>query len=178
MTDEARVPSVAESLRQRIQRASTFGYSASELPERSFVAKPGSHDDGPAHGMFLGAVGGPALSRDLTGRFTRWHLQPGTHLVADVDGAFFVAHWQEDGEHHHVVLRRDDVAHHETAALFPVSHERFSGKSLPFVLTLSAFSPPATRTRSQGTSARPGFDRSRADALACRARPEQVRPLD
>lgn len=141
MTDDAQVPSVAESLRQRVQRASTFGYSASELPERSFVAKPGSHDDGPTHGMFLGAVGGPAFSRDLTGRFTRWHLQPGTHLVADVDGAFFVAHWQEDGEHHHVVLRRDDVAHHETAALFPVSHERFSGKSLPFVLTLSAFSP-------------------------------------
>jgi uncharacterized protein (DUF608 family) len=139
-TDSPRL-STAESIVRRVERAATFGYSATELPHRSFVAKPGSHDDGPAHGMFLGAVGGPAFSRDLTGEFTRWHLQPGAHLVADVDGAFFVAHWEDDGEHHHVVLRRQDVANHETTTLFPVSHERFSGGRLPFVVTLSAFSP-------------------------------------
>lgn len=118
-----------------------YGFSTMHPPAAAFVAKPGSHDDGPAHGMFLGAVGGPAFSRDLTGRFSRWHLQPGTHLVADVDCAFLAVHWVTGGVHRHAVLRAESVDRHETATLFPVTHERFSGCDLPFVVTLSAFSP-------------------------------------
>jgi non-lysosomal glucosylceramidase len=50
-------------------------------------------------------------------------------------------HWEADGTHRHAVLRREAVARHEVNVLFPVTHERFSGPDLPFVVTLSAFSP-------------------------------------
>jgi non-lysosomal glucosylceramidase len=126
---------------RRLERAAEYGFAAADVPGAAFVAKPGSHDDGPAHGMFLGPIGGPGFSRDLTGRFSRWHLQPGTHLVADLDCAFLVVHWEADGAHRHAVLRRDAVARHEVSVLFPVTHERFSGPDLPFVVTLCAFSP-------------------------------------
>ena len=129
------------ALQRRLERAAEHGFVATQVPGAAFVAKPGSHDDGPGHGMFLGPIGGPAFSRDLTGRFSRWHLQPGTHLVADLDAAFLVVHWLADGRHRHAVLRRDGVARHEVSALFPVTHERFSGPDLPFVVTLSAYSP-------------------------------------
>jgi non-lysosomal glucosylceramidase len=132
---------VSGALRSRLERAAEYGFTAAEVPGAAFVAKPGSHDDGPAHGMFLGPIGGPVFSRDLTGRFSRWHLQPGTHLVADLDCAFLVVHWEAGGTHRHAVLRRDAVARHEVSVLFPVTHERFSGPDLPFVVTLSAFSP-------------------------------------
>lgn len=125
----------------RMARAATYGFSTDKVPPAAFTAKPGSHDDGPGHGMFLGPIGGPAFSRDLTGRFSRWHLQPGTHVLADVDSAFLAVHWELDGEHHHRLLRAGDTEHHETAVLFPLSHERFTGTDLPFVLTLSVFSP-------------------------------------
>ncbi|AYY13601.1 hypothetical protein EF847_13740 [Actinobacteria bacterium YIM 96077] len=125
----------------RLERARTYGFLTTATPGARFVAKPRSHDDGPAQGMFLGPIGGPAFSRDLTGRFTRWHLEPGTHVLADVDAAFLALHWVQDGEHHHVRLRADDVTGHETAVLYPVSYERFSGAKLPFSVTLSAFSP-------------------------------------
>ncbi|PSL08394.1 uncharacterized protein (DUF608 family) [Haloactinopolyspora alba] len=128
-------------LDDRWERAATYGFTTTGVPPSSFVAKPRSHDDGPAHGMFLGPIGGPAFSRDLTGRFSRWHLQPGTHLLADVDAAFLAVHWEAGGEHRHVLLRADEVGRHETAVLYPVAHERFSGADLPFVLTLSSFSP-------------------------------------
>ncbi len=125
----------------RWERAQQYGFTASSPPSPSFVAKPRSHDDGSGHGMFLGPVGGPAFSRDLTGRFSRWHLQPGAHLLADIDAAHFAVHWEHDGQHRHVLLRADDVDRHETAVLYPVSHERFSSEDMPFVVTLSSFSP-------------------------------------
>jgi non-lysosomal glucosylceramidase len=129
------------ALERRLARAAAHGFRAAEVPAPAFVAKPGSHDDGPSHGMFLGAIGGPAFSRDLTGRFSRWHLQPGTHLVADLDCAFLVVAWEADGTRRHAVLRREAVARHEVRVLFPVTHERFSDPDVPFVVTLSAFSP-------------------------------------
>jgi non-lysosomal glucosylceramidase len=129
------------AFRERRDRAARYGFAATEVPAAGFVAKPGSHDDGPAHGMFLGPLGGPAFSRDLTGRFSRWHLQPGTHVLTDLDCAFFVVHWADTGGQHHAVLRRESVDRHETATLFPVTSERFSGPELPFAVTLSAFSP-------------------------------------
>lgn len=132
---------VAAGVRRRWERAAEHGFTASAVPGPAFTAKPGSHDDGPGHGAFLGPIGGPAFSRDLTGRFSRWHLQPGVHLLADVDCAFLAVHWHDGARHRHALLRRDAVDRHEVGVLFPVTHERFSGVDLPFVVTLSAFSP-------------------------------------
>ncbi|HLR97601.1 MAG TPA: GH116 family glycosyl hydrolase [Jiangellaceae bacterium] len=129
-------------------RAERYGFTATRWPSsatpdapQTFAAKPRSHDDGPGHGMFLGPIGGPTFSRDLSGRFSRWHLQPGRHLLADVDAAYLAVHWEQDGEHRHVLLRSEHVDRHDTAVLYPVSHERFTGEDLPFVVTLSSFSP-------------------------------------
>lgn len=136
--------------------AADVGFHAAGPPPAAFTARAGSHDDGPGHGMFLGPIGGPAFSRDLTGRFSRWHLQPGAHVVQDVDSAFLAVHWRDrDGDH----LERltsdfggtergrsdsadsDPAGRHETAVLFPLSHERFSSPRTPFVAWLTAFSP-------------------------------------
>lgn len=125
----------------RWRRADQYGFAVDRLPNAAFIAKQGSHDDGPGHGMFLGPIGGPAFSRDLTGRFNRWHLNPGTHLIADLDAAFLAVHYELHGVHHHRLLRADDVDVHETAVLFPFTHERFRSADMPFVVTLSAFSP-------------------------------------
>lgn len=121
--------------------ATVAGFHTSDVPRAEFTAKPGSHDDGPGHGMFLGGIGGPAFSRDLSGRFTRWHLQPGTHLLADVESAFLMVHWQDEAGHHSRALRRDDVDQHDVSVLFPVSHETFRAADMPFVVTLAAYSP-------------------------------------
>ncbi|MFC7404669.1 GH116 family glycosyl hydrolase [Georgenia alba] len=125
----------------RWDRARRYGFTTTRVPSTAFVAKHRSHDDGPGHGMFLGPLGGPAFSRDLTGRFNRWHLHPGTHLVEDVDPAFLAVHHETGGTHHHRVLRAEVGGSHEVATLFPVTHERFASAELPFVVTLSAFSP-------------------------------------
>lgn len=130
---------VARTARRILAREA--GFRTDTLPDAAFTAKPGSHDDGPGHGMFLGGIGAPAFSRDLRGRFSRWHLQPGSHLVADVDAAFLMVHWQDDSGHHGRLLRRDDVDRHEISVLFPVSHETFAADGMPFVVHLAAFSP-------------------------------------
>lgn len=126
---------------RRRSLARSVGFSADTLPEASFRAKDGSHDDGPGHGMFLGAIGGPVFSRDLLGRFSRWHLQPGMHFVTELDAAFLMVHWRDDAGDHSRVLRRDDVDRHEISVLFPVSHETFAADEMPFVVHLAAFSP-------------------------------------
>lgn len=106
-----------------------------------YTAKPGSHDDGPRHGMFLGPVGGPAFSRDLEGRFSRWHLQPGTHLVTDLDAAFLAVHWRDEAGDHVYELRGGQFDRHETSALFPLAHEEFATPAVPFRVFLTSFSP-------------------------------------
>ena len=125
----------------RVRRAERFGFSTDRVPEAAFRAKPRSHEDGPGHGMLLGPIGGPVFGRDLTGRFSRWHLWPGTHVIADVEAAFLAVHWETDGRHHHRVLTAEHVAEHRTATLFPASHETFRDPAMPFTVTLTAFSP-------------------------------------
>lgn len=131
----------ADHAAARVRRASSYGFTARRAPEAAFRAKPRSHDDGPQHGMLLGPIGGPAFGRDLTGRFSRWHLWPGTHLTAEVDAAFLAVHWTARGRHHHRVLTADQVAEHRSTTLFPVSHETFRDPEMPFTVTLTSFSP-------------------------------------
>ena len=130
-----------QDLEDRLMRARRFGFNVTDVPAADFTAKGESHDDGPGHGMFVGPVGGPAFSRDLTGRYSRWHLQPGTHLHADVDAAFVAVRWVDGDVTRAVKLRRDEVATHEVAALHPTSHEIFGLEGAPFEIVLTSFSP-------------------------------------
>lgn len=125
----------------RLTRARTYGFRATEVPAPAFTAKPRCHDDGPEHGLFLGPVGGPAFSRDLTGRFSRWHLQPGRHVLADVDAAFLAVRWTDADGPWFARLRRDEADAHEVAALHPASHEVFTFAGAPFRVVLTTFSP-------------------------------------
>ncbi|UPK77053.1 non-lysosomal glucosylceramidase [Nocardioidaceae bacterium SCSIO 66511] len=134
MADQANVD-------DRIARARRFGFNVRDVPEARFTAKDESHDDGPGHGMFLGAIGGPAFSRDLNGRFSRWHLHPGMHLVADVDAAFLAVRWVDGGATRSARLRRNEVETHEVAALHPMSHEVIGLRHAPFELVVTSFSP-------------------------------------
>lgn len=126
-----------------VDTARRYGFVASEIPPRRFSAKLGSHDDGPEHGMFLGPVGGPAFSRDLYGRFSRWHLQPGMHVIQPLDPAFLAVRWTDpgSGKPRCVRLRREDAASHEVAALHPLSHEIMTFETAPFRVVLTCFSP-------------------------------------
>lgn len=126
---------------RRLARARQYGFHASAPPPARFHPKSGSHDDGPGHGLFLGPVGGPVFSRDLHGRFSRWHLQPGMHLVTDVVAAFLAVRWIDGGEPRCARLRRDEARAHEVAVLHPLSHELFAFAHAPFRVLLTAFSP-------------------------------------
>lgn len=131
----------ATDTRRRLARARRYGFHAGEATHPQFRAKPGSHDDGPGHGLFLGPVGGPAFSRDLRGRFSRWHLQPGMHLVSDVAAAFLAVRWSDHGQPRFARLCGEDAREHEVAALHPLSHEVFTFTNAPFRVLLTAFSP-------------------------------------
>ncbi|MQA02864.1 MAG: hypothetical protein GEV07_09130 [Streptosporangiales bacterium] len=126
---------------ERLARARRYGFRAAAVPPAAYVAKPGSHDDGPEHGLFHGPVGGPAFSRDLTGRFSRWHLQPGMHTIADVDAAFLAVRWLTPDGPRFARLRRDEATSHEVAALHPMNHEVFTFDDAPFRVLLTTYTP-------------------------------------
>jgi uncharacterized protein (DUF608 family) len=85
------------------------------------------------------------FSRDLSGRFSRWHLQQGVHHHEALDPAFFMIRWISGGQVHYRRLLvgsggfRNDQ--YEYAALFPFVHEYYRGDDLPFELLLEYFSP-------------------------------------
>ena len=80
---------------ERYEQARRYGFVVDgALPWNGYRAKPGSHDDGPHHGPFLGGFGTGAFSRDLYGGFSRWHLQPGLHLAEDVPQARLLLRWE------------------------------------------------------------------------------------
>jgi uncharacterized protein (DUF608 family) len=110
-----------------------------------FRPKPGSHDDGPLCGPFLGGMGCANYARDLSGRFSRWQLQQGVHHHEALDPAFFMVRWKAEGQ---VQYRRLLVGsggfridQHQYAALFPFVYEYYRADDLPFELLLEYFSP-------------------------------------
>ena len=110
-----------------------------------FRPKPGSHDDGPLSGPFLGGMGCANFARDLSGRFSRWQLQQGVHHHEALDPAFFMVRWKAGGQVQYRRLlvgsggfRKDQ---YEYAALFPFVHEYYHGDDLSFELLLEYFSP-------------------------------------
>jgi non-lysosomal glucosylceramidase len=110
-----------------------------------FQPKPGSHDDGPLCGPFLGGMGCANFSRDVSGRFSRWQLQQGVHHHEALDPAFFMIRWKSGGQVQYRRLlvgtggfRNDQYGY---AALFPFVHEYYHGADLPFELLLEYFSP-------------------------------------
>ncbi|MFW5711406.1 MAG: GH116 family glycosyl hydrolase [Spirochaetota bacterium] len=122
---------------------------------KAFSPKPGSHDDGPPGGPFLGGIGSPAFGRNLSGVFDRWHLQPGYHAVRDIRSAQLLVWWKttpdEDCEPAGPggfestgcrALSLESVGiTMETAVLFPFTIERFSEDDMPIEVYLRFFSP-------------------------------------
>ncbi|MFW5795799.1 MAG: GH116 family glycosyl hydrolase [Alkalispirochaeta sp.] len=114
-------------------------------------AKRDSHDDGELSGLFLGGIGAPAMARDVDGRFRRWHLQPGYHVVQAIDAAFFSLRWNapsSDGDTCRGYTRLAAAGPHAFAdgtrsvySLLPVTHENYHGPGLPWEATLELFSP-------------------------------------
>lgn len=122
----------------------------------AFRAKPRSHDDGPGHGPFLGGLGTGTFSRDLTGAFSRWHLQPGYHIVQAIPQARFLVHHTSDSGSGCRYLGLGKPAGWENytpsfdgfpaesrtyAALFPECFEHYDDNSLPYELILNSWSP-------------------------------------
>lgn len=143
--------------------ARAYGFARAGRPgdkPAGYRAKPGSHDDGPDHGPFLGPLGGPNFSRDLAGRFSRWHLQPGVHLVETVPQASFLLHcavpgapeeaggcrFVGGGEAPGWDLYRPSFGgfapeYADQASLFPCQYEHYDDPALPVELLLSCWSP-------------------------------------
>jgi non-lysosomal glucosylceramidase len=125
----------------------TNGSTRSGYP---WQAKQGSHDDGELAGLFLGGIGAPVVSRDLDGRFARWHLQPGFHLRQIITEAFFGLRWssRKSGVGGYFRLNgagRDGAGSRgplrEVYSLFPVTREVYTGEDIPFEAILELYTP-------------------------------------
>ncbi|TVR90325.1 MAG: hypothetical protein EA428_08690 [Spirochaetaceae bacterium] len=126
---------------------------------RQWTAKPGSHDDGPLCGLFLGGIGAPVVGRNLDGSFARWHLQNGYHLNQNIEQAFFALRWApaggavaggeagaagrgrgrepgggtapKGGGYMRLTDQAEPQFTREVLSLFPVIHEHYHSKALP-----------------------------------------------
>jgi uncharacterized protein (DUF608 family) len=131
------------------------------VPWTGYRAKPGSHDDGPDHGPFLGGFGTGCFSRDVQGRFSRWHLQPGLHVVqpvpqarmllrwdggepgaADYGGARFLLTGEAPGwESYQPMVPGFPDAARSYAVLFPDCYEYYADPEIPVEVLLHYWSP-------------------------------------
>ena len=142
-----------------------FHYSYADRPAVGFAPKPGSHDDGPHNGPFLGGIGAPAFGRSLNGVFNRWHLQPGYHAVREIPAAQLCIWWKPvsheasgDSDGNNVGgcrllslqsletieiggIQRCAADEMETAVLFPFTIEHFAAADMPVELYVRFFSP-------------------------------------
>lgn len=147
-----------ENLYRRFDYARRYGFSIDgAAPWTGYVAKPGSHDDGAYHGPFLGGLGSGTFSRDLSGRFSRWHLQPGLHVAQTIPQARLLCRWSNAGgeagsrwigvgeapgwgDYRPSAPGFAENARHY-AVLFPECFERYDDPELPFRLLLRYWSP-------------------------------------
>jgi non-lysosomal glucosylceramidase len=134
------------------------GTAGPEAAAGGWTAKPGSHDDGSLSGLFLGGIGAPVVGRNLDGRFARWHLQPGYHVNQGIEEAFFGVRWRPEPSDTpstppsdtrgggYIRLNKTVTEHpgditRRVYSLFPVIHERYSGKELPIAIILELWTP-------------------------------------
>ncbi|TVQ40080.1 MAG: hypothetical protein EA384_04005 [Spirochaetaceae bacterium] len=134
--------------RERLSAGHDYGTphrNGSNPAQDAFRARPGSHDDGPLCGLFLGGIGTPVCGRNLDGQFARWHLQNGYHVNQAIDSAFFAVRWQQSDRSGYFRLAESGPAAYggsrEVLSLFPVMHERYGGDELPFELIVEFFTP-------------------------------------
>lgn len=120
-----------------------FGHLYTALTEPG-RAKPGSHDDGPASGMFLGGIGAPVCSRDLNGSFSRWHMQSGLHVRQEISSGFVSLRWASSSDSGCMRLNEQGAQENgftrEVRSLFPVVQERYIGISHEFDILLEWYS--------------------------------------
>jgi non-lysosomal glucosylceramidase len=124
---------------------------------RPYRSKPGSCDDGPEHGPFMGGIGCGSFSRDLSGAFSRWHMQPGYHVRQTIPQARFLVYWTRQSgargcryvgvgkpagwDDYRPSFSGFDERSRTYAALFPDCYEYYEEKSLPCRLLVHAWSP-------------------------------------
>ncbi len=149
----------------QFERAKEYGFhfpGAHLLEDKWFKPKPGSHDDGPFHGPFLGPLGGPNYSRDFHGQFSRWHLQPGVHLVETIPQASFLLYVKEEKkpevcrcvgsgdppgwDNYTPSFPSFPESSSNFSALFPVAYEHYNDQSLPVELLMRSWSPLTAST--------------------------------
>lgn len=113
--------------------------------KKPYTAKPGSHDDGPDTGLFLGGIGAPVCSRSQDGHFSRWHLQTGYHVQQVIDSAFLGLRWQNDQYRGYFRLNKEEAEKTHTNrrvySLFPVIHEYYFGGMMPCEVIVEFFTP-------------------------------------
>jgi non-lysosomal glucosylceramidase len=127
--------------------------SSDSFADRRWTAKKDSHDDGERCGLFLGGIGAPVCSRNIDGMFDRWHLQTGYHVNQAIESAFFGVAWRFGDEDEtsgyarlaatgpHAYIDETHQCSRIVYSLFPVIHERYSARELPFEIVLELFSP-------------------------------------
>jgi len=146
-----------EARAEAFAQARRYGFSLDgEWTGHAFRAKARSHDDGPNHGPFLGGIGTGTFSRDLSGVFSRWHLQPGYHVVQPIPQArFLIHHGTAAGsgcrflglgrpagwENYTPTYGGFPADSRRYAALFPESYEWYDDPAVPYELILRCWSP-------------------------------------
>jgi len=120
-------------------------YEKNKNYKAPYVAKNGSHDDGPLNGPFLGGIGTSNFSRDFTGMFNRWHLQQGVHHNEAIESAFFMLRWKvgKIKGYKRIQIGEGNFEGNEMeyASLFPFVYECYRSEELPFDLLMEYYSP-------------------------------------
>ena len=109
--------------------------------DNPYTARRGSHDDGKDTGLFLGGIGTAVCSRDLTGKFGRWHLQPGYHVRQIIDSAYLGLFWTDGTRQNYSRLDESWSGEREVHTLFPVTCERYHTPEKNLELIVEFFTP-------------------------------------
>ena len=142
---------------EAFEAARKYGFRYSPYSKiNGYKAKPGSHDDGPLHGPFLGGIGTGTYSRDFFGNFSRWHMQPGFHLHQNVPQAKFLLRWDNGTEKvcKYVGIGKQSgwkgyspdttgfkMNERDYAVLFPDCYEYYASDQYPVELIFHYWSP-------------------------------------
>lgn len=140
---------LASDTSKRFERAVANGFywtPAQTFPD-AYTGKGNISDDGPFGLPLLGGIGTGAFGRDLTGHFSRWHLQPGFARVTSVDAASLCVRWEQGVKTGAYRLGEAGwdmplpTGARQVAVLWPIVAEKLTAADWPVEVIIESWSP-------------------------------------
>lgn len=133
----------------RQERVKKYGFNHKENQSSQSPFKPfsGAHDDGVDSLFCYGGIGAGNFGRDLSGHFSRWHLECATHRQLPLNAPRFSIRIKNDDKIHIFQLGNHGfenplpVDAREVNVLFPYIIDNVKHIDLPVEFSLLSFSP-------------------------------------